>query len=208
MRVFDVEQGSPEWCKLRMGIPTASAFDRILTPGGKPSKQAEAYRHHLIAEMFLGRPIDAPKTSWMERGSEMEGEAVCWYEFERDVAVQTVGFVTDDDMTVGCSPDRLVGDDGLLEIKCPSPAVHVEYLLWGGVDDAYKPQLQGQMLVTGRDWVDIVSYHPEMPCVAVRVPRDDAYCASLADALVEFNRLLEAEKQRLVGLGHKFKGRF
>lgn len=202
-----LRQGSSEWARARMGIPTASSFDKILTPTGKPSKQAEGYRRHLIAEMVLGLPIDAPKTSWMERGTEMEGEAVCFYEFEREVAVQTVGFITDDLGRYGCSPDRLIGETGLLEIKCPSPAVHVGYMLWDHVDADYRVQLQGQLLVAERDWTDICSYHPAMPPVIVRVGRDEEYIGKLRDALNQFCDELAAELGRLRAAGYTLKGR-
>ena len=205
MIVYDVEQGTLAWQMLRMGIPTASSFDKILTPGGKPSKQADDYMRHLIAEMIVGGPLDAPKTSWMERGHDMEGEAVCWYEFARDVAAPKVGFITNDAGTIGVSPDRLIEPDGLLEIKCPSPAVHVGYLLYSHVDQAYWPQLQGQLYITGREWLDICSYHPLMPSVVVRVERDANYIALLASALDDFVTKLEAEKQRVRELGFDLK---
>lgn len=202
----DLKQGSLEWAKVRMGRPTGSNFDKILTPGGKPSKQAPAYLRHLIAELVIGLPLDAPKTSWMERGSELEGEAVCFYEFERDCAVKEVGFISTDDGRYGVSPDRLIGDDGLLEIKCPSPAVHVGYMIYSEVDGDYRTQLQGQLLVTERSWVDICSYHPQLPPVIVRVHRDEEYIERLGWALNEFCNDLDAEVQRLIGLGYKFKG--
>jgi hypothetical protein len=201
------EQGSVEWSYLRMGIPTASQFDRILTPGGKPSKQAEDYRRHLIAELLLGCPIDSPKTSWMERGHDLEGEAVCFYEFERDVAVRKVGFITNDEDTIGASPDRLIGHDGMLEIKCPSPAVHVDYLLWDHVDDAYKSQLQGQLYIAEREWVDICSYHPALPAAIVRVERDDDYIKMLAAELERFCEALEELKTKVSARGYKLKDR-
>lgn len=207
MIVHDVIQGSAEWARLRMGIPTASNFEKIITPGGKPSKQAEAYRRHLLAEMLIGLPIDAPKTSWMDRGVEMEDEAVCYYEFERDVAVKKVGFVIDESGLFGASPDRLVGEDGLLEIKCPSPAVHVSYLMADGADSDYSVQLQGQMLVTGREWVDICSYHPAMPSVIVRVPRDELFIGKLRTALAEFTEALLADAEALRAKGYQFNSK-
>jgi len=202
----NLEQGTKAWAEVRRGRPTGSNFHKILTPGGKPSKQARDYMRHLIAELVIGLPLDAPKTSWMERGNELEGEAVCFYEFERDVAVKEVGFISTDDGRYGVSPDRLIGDDGLLEIKCPSPAVHVGYMIYSEVDADYRTQLQGQLLVTERAWVDICSYHPMLPPVIVRVERDEAYIGLLRDALDAFCNDLDAEVQRLIGLGHKFKG--
>jgi hypothetical protein len=199
---YDMPQGSAEWRSARMGVPTASSFHRIITPKtAKPSAQADAYLHELLAELMLGRPLDSPAYPWMQRGNELEEEAANWYEFERDVAAEVVGFCTTDDSRYGASPDRLVGDEGLLELKCPSPAVHVGYLLFPqrGVDAEYRCQVQGQMLVTKRKWCDVVSYHPELPKVIVRVERDEDYialmsaaldnfCAQLADGQLELER--------------------
>jgi len=199
---FDMPQGSVEWRRARMGVPTASSFHRIITPKtAKPSQQSEAYLHELLAELMLGRPLDSVSYPWMSRGSELEEEAGNWYEFERDVATEVVGFCTTDDGLFGASPDRLVGDEGLLELKCPSPAVHVGYLLFPqrGVDAEYRCQVQGQLLVTERQWCDIVSYHPELPKVIVRVERDEEYIALMRAALADFcARLAEgkAELQR------------
>lgn len=206
MIVYDVEQGSIGWQLIRMGIPTGSNFDKIITAGGKLSSQSEGYLRHLIAESLLGGPIDAPKTAWMERGSEMEGEAVSYYELEREIAAPKVGFITNDAGTVGVSPDRLIGDDGLLEIKCPAPQTHVGYLLYSEVDQAYRTQLQGQLWITGRAWVDICSYCPAIgknPAVIVRVERDEEYIAKLAAAVLEFSERLEAEKARVAAMGYE-----
>jgi hypothetical protein len=85
-------QGSAEWRLARMGIPTASSFDRILTPGGKPSKSAEGYMYELLGELMMGRPLDAPKYPWMQRGNDLEEEAANWYEFQSDTETEIVGF--------------------------------------------------------------------------------------------------------------------
>lgn len=207
MKTFNVKQGSLDWQKLRAGIPTGSGFEKILTPGGKASKQATDYLHQLIAEAMLGCPINTPTTSWMERGLEMEGEAVCFYEFERDVAVEEIGFISNDAGDRGVSPDRLIGTDGMLEIKCPSPQVHVGYLLYDSVAAAYKSQLQGQLYVCERRWVDICSYHPLLPPSIVRVERDDEYIALLHEALDEFCAKLDAERNRLAEMGYKIHTR-
>lgn len=207
MIVYNVQQGTQEWAAARRGIPTASNFHKILTPGGKPSEQAKAYLRHLIAELIIGVPLDAPKTSWMERGNELEGEAVCFYEYDRDIAVQEVGFITDDLDRWGASPDRLIGEDGLLEIKCPSPEVHVAYMLYKDVDAVYRVQLQGQLFVAERDWTDICSYHPLMDPVIVRVGRDEEFIGKLKSALEQFTESLESEKARLKEMGYKLKDR-
>jgi hypothetical protein len=205
VKIYRMKQGSQEWQMARCGIPTGSNFEKILTPTGKRSKQAEGYLRHLIAEMVMGLPLDSPKTSWMERGIEMEGEAVCYYEMMRDCAVDEIGFITNDAGTYGASPDRLIGDDGLLEIKCPSPQVHVGYMLYSDVDADYRVQLMGQMLVAERDWTDICSYHPALPPVIVRVERDEPYIALLRESVEEFCDRLATERARLIEMGYKLK---
>lgn len=193
-------QGSAEWRKARMGVPTASSFHRIITPKtAKPSAQAESYLHELLAELMLGRPLDNVSYPWMSRGSELEEDAANWYEFEKDTATETVGFCVTDDGRYGASPDRLVGTDGALELKCPSPAVHVKYLLYPkqGPDAAYRCQIMGQMLVTGRKWVDITSYHPELPKVIIRVERDEEYIGLMREALDGFCERLAKGKAEL-----------
>jgi hypothetical protein len=111
----------------------------------------------------------------MDRGMELEAEAVSQYEFMREIEASTIGLVVTDDEKTCCSPDRLVGEDGLLELKVPAPQTQVEYLLSDELVHNYWPQLQGQLFVTGRAWVDIMAYHPEMPPVISRVTRDAGY---------------------------------
>lgn len=187
------KQGSPEWIKLRLGIPTASSFDKILTPGGKASASADTYLHELLAERILGYATQAPTLAIMQRGHDLEQTAVDYYEFQSEVKTKVIGFVTTDDGRYGASPDRTVGDEGLLEIKCPAPSTHISYMLTGGAHKAYWPQIQGQLLVTERRWLDIVSYHPDMDMVLVRVERDEDYITLLKAALDKFcTRLDEA----------------
>ena len=187
-----VKQGTPEWLTIRAGIPTASCFDQILTPGGKISTSAKRYMHTLLAERIMGHPIVDHVSFWMQRGNELEAQAVSYYESMRELDTTAVGFCTNDAGTIGASPDRLVGDEGLLEIKVPKEHTHVGYLLGEGVGADYRAQVQGQLWVTGRRWSDTLSYHPEMPPALVRVERDEAYIALLAGAVEEFSRQLEA----------------
>lgn len=198
---LDVVQGSQQWLAMRAGIPTASAFDNIITPKGEKSRSAEKYMHHLLAERMLGRAEVEYVSTWMDRGSASEAEAVAYYELERDLDTVKVGFITNDEKTIGASPDRLVGDEGLLEIKVPKPATHVAYLLKKPVDAAYFPQVQGQLWVTGRKWLDILSFHPEMPNEIVRVARDEKFIAKLADLVTEFSKELEAQALVLAARG-------
>jgi hypothetical protein len=202
MIVHDCIQGTPEWASLRAGKPTSSDFDRIITPKtGKPSSQAESYMFRLIAERLMGHPVVEFVSHWMDRGSQMEAEAVSFYEFQRDLETVKVGFVTDDAGSIGASPDRLVGEDGLLEIKVPAEHTHVGYLLKHAVDQAYWPQVQGQLWITERQWVDILSYHPEMPPALIRVQRDDAYIDLLAAGVQAFAQVLEANYQMMLERG-------
>lgn len=187
MIVHHCQQGTSEWQSLRMGKPTASEFSRILTPTGKRAAAATRYMYELLAELMLGRPLEGAAMPWMIRGSQMESEARAYYELVRDTEVQQVGFVTLDDRRAGASPDGLVGDDGLVEIKCPKPEVHAEYLISGvGAQREYRCQLQGQLWVCERQWVDIVSYHPGMPESLVRVERDEEFISLLSEAVAEF----------------------
>jgi hypothetical protein len=190
-----VEPQSREWFLLRLGIPTASEFHKIVTPTGKISKQSDDYAHTLLAELMLGHPIDDDmETQWMQRGTELEDSAIKAYEFEVG-ETQRGGFVTVDDGSYGCSPDRLVGEVGILEIKCPKPNTHIGYLLSRSAEQEKTPQIQGQLLVTGRQWVDLMSYHPELPPLIVRVERDEKYIALLGAALREFvGQLAEMRK--------------
>lgn len=199
MQVHNVEQGTPEWFAARLGIPTASEFSKIITATGKPSAQANDYSLTLVAERMLGHEVEKWQGNmWTERGKELEQEAADYYELTTGAELQKVGFVTNDAGTAGCSPDRLVGDDGLLEIKCPAAHTHLKYMLDKKLDTAYMPQLQGQLFVTGRQWVDIISYYPELKPVIIRVARNENYISTLQELLEEFTADIEATQSRLI----------
>jgi YqaJ-like recombinase protein len=184
-------QGSPEWLQARLGIPTASAFHRIVSPTGKPSSQAEGYLHELIAERALGESIVGDAGSlWMSRGSDLEASAIAFYELQRDVTTVACGLCLTDDERAGASPDRLVGELGLLEIKVPSAANHIGYLL-DGTGRKHWPQAQGQLLVTGREWVDLLSFNPLLPPALVRIKRDEKFLKTLGEELARFTAQLE-----------------
>lgn len=187
MKIHDVAQGSGDWLKLRLGIPTASQFHRIVTPTGQFSKQSRAYAHYLLAEQLLNYSLESLQNlEWIARGKDIEPQAVRMYEFEQDAETAPVGFITTDDLRLGATPDRLiVGSAGALEVKCPAPQTHVGYMIEGfGAD--YVPQVQGQMLVGEFDFVDRYSHHPELPPVLLRTHRDEPYIAKLRAALAEF----------------------
>ena len=195
---YDVIQYSDAWDRLKLGIPSSSYFDRIVTPGGKESKSWPTYAHGLIAERLIGRRNETYTSPWMERGIEEEMNAVNQYEMLRNIETVPIGFVTNDTGSIGCSPDRLVGEDGILEIKCPAPQTHVGYLLGEQLSRDYYPQIQGQLYVTERKWVDIISYHPDIRPVIMRVERDDAYIEVMAVLLAKVTGYI-TEKLAYIG---------
>lgn len=195
MKIIECEQGSVEWMMARLGMPTASRFDRILTPKTrKPSGSRTAYRAELLAEWLMGQPLDWGTTAYMERGMDLEDEARRYYALQLDVEVVQVGFMTRDDGLVGGSTDGLVEADGVLEIKCPMTAQHVRSML--GEAPEYVGQMQGYMYLTDREWCDMLSYHPDLPPVITRIERDDSYIAALLPVLDEFVERLGIEKER------------
>lgn len=192
--IHDCIQGTTEWAALRSGIPTASNFDRIITPGGKPSKGAEAYAFSLLAERLMGHPCVEFTSHWMDRGSQMEAEAVSFYEFQRDCETVKIGFVTNTAGTIGCSPDRFVGEDGLLEIKVPKESTHMSYLMKSGsAYEEYRVQVQGQLWVSQKQWSDVLSFHPELPPALLRIERDEPFILALAAAVEAFSATLEEQ---------------
>lgn len=185
MKIIDCVQGSPEWFACRAGIPSASNFDMIVTSKGEPSKQAQKYMYRLAGERITGMPEETYQNSAMQRGVELEAEARMFYEMTYDCKVEQVGFCVADGGW-GCSPDGLVNGDGLIEIKCPQIATHVGYLLDGKVPTDYFQQTQGQLLVTGRKWLDFISYYPAMKPLIVRVERDEVFIKKLQSELEKF----------------------
>jgi len=186
MKIIDCEQGSPEWHQARCGIPTASSFDKIVTSTGSLSKQREKYMYQLAGERVTGKPEETYKNGFMERGKEMEAEARAFYELTNGVKVNQVGFCLENGY--GASPDGLVGDDGVLEIKCPLLSTHVSYLLKGTMPTEYFQQVQGQLLLTGRKWVDFISYYASMKPMVIRIVPD-----------IKFQRILKVELEVFCG---------
>lgn len=209
------EQYSDDWYKVRLGKPTASQFHHIITPTGVPTRgdRRMKYMYRLIAEKLLQQSMDdvtRSQTYWMKRGRELEEEAAQAFLAQSGLSgpwsLFTCGFCTTNDEKVGCSPDRILrrgkdkrNDEGL-EIKCPSPWVQVEYLL-RGPEDNYTPQVQGHMLVTGFQCIHFWSYHPNMPAVHKRIPRDNDYIERLAKELFYFCNELEVEYERAKRIG-------
>jgi hypothetical protein len=177
MIYHNVTQASPEWHILRKGVPTASNFDRIMTPKQrKLSSSVDGYIADLIGDKFSLYGPENPQSylsSPMRHGTETEEEARRFYCLEKGLELHNGGFCLTDDGRFGASPDSLVGDDGCLELKCPQAGTQAAYLLDGGLPVAYLCQVHGQLIVTGRTWVDFLSYHPGLPPHLVRVTSDD-----------------------------------
>lgn len=195
----DIEQGTPAWKALRIGVVTGSGIDGVLTPGTlKPSKSAD-YFQRIVAEILTGESCeDFDGNADTERGTLMEDEARNWYAFDRGVEVTRVGFVARDDGRVGCSPDSLVGDDGGLEIKCPMVKAHIGYALDPATLAAkYRGQTQVFLYVTGRKWIDLLAFHPDFEKVVVRVLPDAEYQAALGPALAAFLARVDAAVAKL-----------
>ena len=197
MRVYDFEQGTPEWLNSRLGCPSGSGFDKLITATGKPSTQAEGYVNQLIAELLTGETTYVKKTEWMERGNELEPRARDYYELATGNTVVETGFCKHDQLECGISPDGIIGDNGLIEIKCPSPSVHVAYLRAGVLPTKYKQQVQGQMWITEREWCDFLSYHPSMPALLVRVHRDEDYIKLLQAEVEKACETIQTQYQKL-----------
>jgi len=160
---------------LRQGTPTASCFSRIVTPKNWTyAAGAQSYIDELIADKFAPMYGDDDEYSngAIRRGNLLEPESRRYYEFKHNVTVKEIGFTTTDDGRFGYSPDGLVGEDGLIESKSPLPKTQVKYLRAGGVPDEYLAQCHGGLIVTGREWIDFLSYCPGLPPLEVRLVAD------------------------------------
>lgn len=202
MRIFTCEQHSDEWFAARLGIPTSSNFSKIVTGKGEPSKQRTAYLYELAAQRLTGVRDETFKSTAMEEGNEREELSRQVYEMEREVVVDQVGICLSDCERWGASPDGLIGNDGLLELKNPLGKTQVERLLTQPTLPAsYVQQVQGQIFVTGRDWCDFVSYVPGLPLFVLRVHPDVAFLKKLKPALIEFCDELDEICARIKEIG-------
>ncbi len=201
MRTYDYEQYSPAWWDNRRGVPTASEFNRILTPAKwQYAAGAETYACELVGQLYdieYG-PANDFATTAMRNGTIMEPEARRYYSLQTDCDVQQVGFCTTDDGRFGCSPDGLVGDDGGLELKHPQPATQVKWLMAGVVPPEYVAQIHGSLLITKRSWWDFLSYYPGMEPLLVRVVPDEK-TVKLAEALETFWARLVEIRTKIAG---------
>jgi len=180
------DQYSEEWWEARRGLPTASQFNRIVTSKGEPSTQRKKYLYECAAVRVTGIYKESFTSAAMQEGHDREALSRMIYAMEQECIVEEVGFCISDCGRWGASPDGLIGDDGLLELKNPAAHTHVEYLIKGKLPSAYVQQVQGELLVTGYNWADFCSYSPKLPLFIVRVEPDVVFLKKLEAALVEF----------------------
>lgn len=188
-----VAYGTDEWRRARLGWLTASRIADAtakLKSGGYGASRANLMAA-LICERLTDVPMESFTTKEMQWGIDHEPEAIAAYSWHFDVEVQPTGFVRHPRIDYcGATPDGAVGDDGLIEIKCPNTSTHIDTLLRGAPDPRYIKQMQFQLSCTGRKWVDFVTYDPRMPLElqfrAYRVPRDDKMIAELESEAEKF----------------------
>lgn len=214
MKIHHIEQRSDAWYDKRKGMPCTSGFKNIITPKGVPTtgERRRKYLHRLLAERLLGYNMDDKfENQWTLRGKELEPQAAEAFAKHYGVDLIDGCFITDDDETVGCSPDRIIGlsyEDATagLEIKCLSPWEHLGYLLEGPGTD-FKQQVQGQLLVGEFDRMHFWSWHPQMPPVHIVTERDEPFIEKLAEELAFFCRDLDNEEARAREYGEFTPGR-
>ncbi|MBP27884.1 lambda exonuclease family protein [Methylobacterium sp.] len=199
-------QGSSQWLDARAGKATASRIADILTVkrDGKPTAERERYLMELVGERLTGVATSHYLTGPMLEGQEREPQAADAYAFLFGVDLDQVGFVEHPRIAMaGASPDRLVGADGLLEVKCPTLRTHLDTLLTGQIPEQYLPQMRFQMSATGRQWCDFASWHPSVPAHlrlwVKRLHRDDAQIAKDEAAVVAFLAEVDARVAKLLG---------
>lgn len=200
--IHSMDQRSEEWFAARIGKATASRIADVVarTKSGYSASRSN-YAAQLVCERLTGAQADSFSNAAMQWGTDHEPDARDAYSFRADVDVEEVGFVDHPTLDAGASPDGLVGADGLVEIKCPNTATHIETLLNGTIADKYHVQMQWQMACTGRLWCDYVSYDPRMPenmrLFVQRVERDPLRIAELESEVCAFMQEVGATVTRL-----------
>lgn len=187
-----MDQRTDDWFAARLGKVTASRISDVVakTKTG-PSASRANYMAQLIVERMTGKPTESYSNSAMQWGTDTEPLARAAYEMATDTIVDEVGFVEHESLSMcGASPDGLVGDKGLIEIKCPNTATHIETLINGTIDNKYMLQMQWQMACTDRDWCDFVSFDPRMPeplqLKIIRVPMNEMLVVDLENQVEQF----------------------
>jgi len=192
MIYYDIQQNSDEWLVLRSGKITASEFADAMSGESTLGYKRLIYKKR--AEIRLGEPEESFSNEWMERGHELEPDALKLYEAKNLVITKNGGFF-EHSKYIGASPDRLVGEDGLLEIKCPKASTMERYIDENRLPNEYKWQVQGQLFVTDRKWCDFMAYHPMYEPIIIRVVRDEEMIKALSERLnLTVKRILRLEK--------------
>lgn len=192
-----MEQGTEEWFAARLGRVTASRVNDIVarTKTGY-SASRDNYLAQLVCERLTGKGAESYTNAAMAHGTETEPLARAAYEMKNSVLVDEVGFVQHPTLMAGASPDGMVGQDGLIEIKCPQTNTHIDTLLSGKIPNKYKAQMTWQMLCTGRKWCDFISFDPRLPqelqMFVQRYPYDVEYANQLENEVKLF--LAEVDK--------------
>jgi putative phage-type endonuclease len=197
--IRDIVQGSPEWMALRVGKIGGSRVADLLTEGRNgESLTRRKYKNELIRERLTGRKLDTYKTPAMQRGIDLEPMARAWYEVHNNVFVDQVAIVLHPTIEgAQCSPDGLVGDNSLIEIKIPNPENHLDNILTGGKQlEQYYDQVMWQLAcMPEREFCDLVSFDPEMPDhlqgFVKRIYRDDEYIKNMENKVISFLQEIE-----------------
>lgn len=203
IEIVDCEQNSPAWYEARLGIPTASEFHSVLAKG--EGKTRRSYLLKLAGEVLTGQPMESYSNAHMERGKEWEAEARELYSFISDEEARQVGFIRNGKK--GCSPDALIGDRGMLEIKTRLAHLQVDLILQDAIPPEHRAQTQGALWVAERDWLDFLSYSPGLHPFVKRTYRDEAYIATLAAEVDRFNEDLAAMVDRVRRFGAEAEAR-
>tara|TARA_R110000822_G_scaffold66650_5_gene162632 strand:- start:825 stop:1436 length:612 start_codon:yes stop_codon:yes gene_type:complete len=203
MKILDIEQGTPEWLAARAGMVTAS---RIVDVMAKPETAARTnYMAQIVAELLTNKPQGGTFTNAaMEFGTEQEPFARGAYEVTRGVLVDQVGFVYHPTIDrAGASPDGLVGE-GLVEIKCPQMATHLQYQIEQKIPPKYQKQMLWQMACTEKNWCDFISFRPELPeklqLLVIRFNRDDKEIKKIETEVIKFLNEADQLLEKLNGL--------
>ncbi len=198
-----MKQGTPEWFAERLGKVTASRVSDVLAKikSGEAAARSN-YRAELVAQRLTGYMEEGFTNAAMQHGNEYEKFARAQYEIKKDVMVDEIGFVSHPVIEwAGASPDGLIGDDGLIEIKCPNTATHIDYMLAGKAPSKYIPQMVWQLACTGRKWCDFVSFDPRMPeemqLFIVRFDRNDEQIAETETEVRKFLTEVESTISKL-----------
>ena len=198
-----MDQRSEEWFKARLGKVTASRVaDVIAKTKTGYSASRENYMAQLVVERMTNTQAESFTNAAMQWGTDQEPFARAAYEVQQNVLVDETGLVDHPTIEMaGASPDGLVGEDGLVEIKCPNTATHIDTLLTQTVPGKYITQMQFQMACTGRQWCDFVSFDPRMPTKAQlfikRVQRDEAFIKEMEQEITKFLAEVTAKVEQL-----------